>query len=222
MRSKTLCGLVVLATTSVAAPVVADGNPIPWDGGELLYNYAGASSTSFAPGDTLYNAQAGPYASLPVGTGLRGWTAYQTIASPSSSSFFLGQLIFVGGVDVAGTEVEFDFYQWDTGSSTPGAFVDSFSVALPQAGAFIWTITLDPGFAIPTLGYVEMNVALDAGGQGRWFLTTTAPSVGTALATFGSPTYASQGFTMVEGVPAPGAIALLGLAGLAGSRRRRG
>lgn len=221
MRSTFLFGAVAAAATAISASADLTGNPTPWEGGELEVRHVGSSST-FAPGDTLFNAEAGPYAALPAGSGLRGWTAYQTTASPGADSFFLGQFIFVGGVDTAGASIGFDFYQWDDTTGTPGAYVDTFTVALPTAGDFIWTITLDPGFAIPTLGYVEMNIAEDAGGLGRWFLTSTAPIVGTTIASFGTPTYASQAFRMVEGVPAPGAIALLGVAGLAGSRRRRG
>jgi MYXO-CTERM domain-containing protein len=220
MRSTFLFGAVAVAATAFSASADLVGNPTPWEGGELEVRYVGSSS-SFAPGDTLFDAQAGPYASLPVGTGLRGWTAYETTAASGGDSFFLGQFIFVGGVDTEGASVGFDFYEWDSATGAPGAFVDSFSVALPSAGAFIWTITLDPGFAIPTAGYVEMNVADDAGGLGRWFLTSTAPATGSILASFGTPDYSSQAFRMVEGVPAPGAIALLGVAGLAGSRRRR-
>lgn len=223
MRSTFLLGVVAIAATSISASADLTGNPTPWEGGELEVRYLGNSS-SFVPGDTVFDAQAGPYGSVGAGSGVRGWNAYETTLSPGSASFYLGEFIFVGGVDTADTTVNFDFFEWDSVGGVPGAFVDGFSVTLPQAGNFIWTITLDPGFAIPTLGYVEMFVAEDAGGLGQWFVTSTAPVVGTSLASpFTGSGYPSQGLRMVEGiVPAPGAIALLGFAGLAGSRRRRG
>lgn len=169
-----------------------------------------------AEGDLRYNAIPGPYASLPVGTGLRGFNYYQT--SGTGASMYLGQFQFVGGTDTAGGSVTFNFYNYSGTGTEYGSLANTFTVNLAQAGAFIWTISLDPGFEIPTLGYVEM--VNGTGGLSRWFLTSTAPSVGTSLGTV-SAAYPSQGFALIEGVPAPGALALLGMAGLTRSRRRR-
>jgi len=200
------------------AGVAAADSPV-WQPGDLsayTINLSGEFISTLAEGDVRYDAVPGPYAALPAGDGQRGFNYYQ--AAGAGSSMFLGQFRFVGGTDTAGGGVQFNFYSWDGTVGVPGSLVNSFSVNLPQAGNFIWTITVDPGFEIPTLGYVEM--VNGTGGLSRWFLTSTAPSIGTS---FGSPfeAYPSQAFGMIEGVPAPGALALLGLAGLAGRRRRR-
>jgi MYXO-CTERM domain-containing protein len=189
-----------------------------WQPGDLqshTITLTGDYVSTLAEGDVRYDASAGPYASLAVGEGQRGFNYYQTAGA--GSEMFLGQFKFVGGTNTVGGEVIFNFYGWNGTVGEIGSLVNSFTVALPQAGAFVWTITLDPDFVVPTLGYVEM--VNGTGGLSRWFLTQTAPSIGTS---FGSPfeAYPSQGFAMIEGVPAPGAIALLGLAGLAGRRRR--
>jgi MYXO-CTERM domain-containing protein len=175
-----------------------------------------AQGSAAAEGDVRYNAVPGPYAALPAGDGQRGFNFYQ--ASGTGSSMYLGQFQFVGGTNTAGGSVTFNFYSYSGSGPEFGPLANSFSVALPQAGNFIWTITIDPGFEIPTLGRVEM--VNGTGGLGTWFLTSTAPAVGTS---FGSPfaAYPSQAFALIEGVPAPGALALLGMAGLARSRRRR-
>ena len=171
-----------------------------------------------AEGDIRFDSMAGPYAALPAGTGLRGFNYYQ--ASGAGSSMYLGAFGFVGGTNTAGGSVTFNFYSY-TGTGTEyGALANTFTVTLPQAGDFLWTIDLDPGFEIPTLGYVEM--VNGTGGSSRWFLTSTVPTVGTSLGAPFPANYAAQSFQLVEGVvPAPGALALLGMAGLARSRRRR-
>ena len=213
---------IALAAALVIAPVaIADfggETPAPWSGTleSLSINLAGEFVSTFAPGDERYNAVPGPYSAIGVGDGPRGFTYYET--SNAGGTMFLGQMQFVGGTDTIGGGVTFNFYDWAGVVGEIGDLVNSFSVALPSAGDFIWTITLDEAFVIPTFGFVEM--VNGTGGLSRWFLTPTAPTVGTA---FGSPfeAFPTQAFALIEGVPAPGAIALLGMAGLLGSRRRR-
>ena len=215
-RSIALAAVLVIAPAAVAN--FGGETPAPWAGAldALSINLAGEFVSTFAPGDERYNAVPGPYAALPNGDGLRGFNYYET--SNPGGTMFLGEMRFVGGTDTIGGGVTFNFYDWAGVVGEIGDLVNSFSVALPSAGGFIWTITLGEGFVIPTLGYVEM--VNGTGGLSRWFATETAPTVGTS---FGSPFEAnpSQAFALIEGVPAPGAIALLGMAGLLGSRRRR-
>jgi len=214
---------IALAAALVIAPVaIADfggETPAPWSGTleSLSINLAGEFVSTFAPGDTRYNAVPGPYASFGPGTGLRGFNYYET-SNPGGGTMFLGEMDFVGGTNTVGGSVTFNFYDWAGVVGEIGDLVNSFSVTLPSAGAFIWTITLGEGFVIPTLGFVEM--VNGTGGLSQWFLTNTAPTVGTSFGS-ASPTNISQAFALIEGVPAPGAIALLGMAGLLGSRRRR-
>lgn len=211
-------GALSLAVASLASAI--DGTITPQSGSlqQLRINLNGQSQGSAAaPGDIRYDSMAGPYAALPAGTGVRGFNFYQ--ASGTGASMYLGEFGFVGGTDTAGGSVTFNFYQYSGSGTSYGALANTFTVTLPQAGNFLWTIDMDPGFEIPTLGYVEM--VNGTGGSSRWFLTNTAPTAGTSL---GSPfaAYVSQSFQLVEGVvPAPGALALLGMAGLARSRRRR-
>lgn len=219
--SKTLitvgAGALAMSVASLASAI--DGT-ITSQSGALQHIRIGLDGqiqgSTAAEGDLRYGAIPGPYASLPVGNGLRGFNYYQ--ASGTGASMYLGQFQFVGGTDTVGGSVTFNFYNYSGTGTEYGSLANSFTVNLAQAGAFIWTINLDPGFEIPTLGYIEM--VNGTGGLSRWFLTSTAPSVGTSLGTI-SATYASQAFGLIEGVPAPGALALLGMAGLTRSRRRR-
>lgn len=219
--SKTLmsvgAGALAMSVASLASAI--DGTITSQSGAlqQLRVDLNGqVQGSAAAEGDVRYNAVPGPYASFPVGNGLRGYSYYQT--NGEGASMYLGQFQFVGGTDTAGGSVTFNFYNYSGTGSEFGSLANTFTVNLTQAGAFIWTIDLDPGFEIPTLGYVEM--VNGTGGLSRWFLTSTAPAVGTS---FGSPSgaYPSQAFALIEGVPAPGALALLGMAGLTRSRRRR-
>jgi hypothetical protein len=215
-RSIALAAALAIAPAAFAN--LGGETPSPWTGSleALSINLAGEFVSTFAPGDERYNAVPGPYAALPAGDGLRGFNYYET--SSPGGPMFLGEMRFVGGTNTVGGSVTFNFFNWAGVVGEIGDLVNSFSVTLPQAGDFTWTITLGEGFVIPTLGYVQM--VNGTGGLSRWFLTNTAPTVGTS---FGSPFEAnpSQAFALIEGVPAPGAIALLGMAGLLGSRRRR-
>lgn len=224
--SKTLvtlgAGALSLFVASLAA--ASDGS-LTWQSGDLQrlrINVDGeVVGSTAAPGDARYDAMAGPYASAAAGAGLRGFNYYQT--SGTGASMYLGEFEFVGGTSVAGGSVTFNFYNYSGTGTAYGSLANSFTVNLSQAGAFLWTIALDPGFEIPTLGYVEMVNGEGSVGLSRWFVTQTAPIVGSSLGSaFAAQGYPSQGFALIEGVvPAPGAIALLGMAGLARGRRRR-
>lgn len=220
--SKTLmtvgAGALSLSVASLASAI--DGTITSQSGTlqHLRINANGqAQGSTAAEGDIRFDSMAGPYAALPNGNGIRGFNYYQ--ASGAGASMYLGALGFIGGTDTAGGSVTFNFYEYSGSGTDFGALANTVTVTLPQAGDFFWTITLDPGFEIPTLGVMEM--VNGTGGSSRWFLTSTAPSVGTSL---GSPfaAYPAQSFQLVEGVvPAPGVLALLGVAGLARGRRRR-
>jgi MYXO-CTERM domain-containing protein len=220
--SKTLmtvgAGALSLSVASLASAIDGTITSQSSDLQHIHINLSGQiQGSTAAEGDMRYDAIPGPYASLPAGDGQRGFSFYQTAGA--GSSMYLGQFQFIGGTDTAGGSITFNFYNYSGSGTEFGSLANSFSVELPQAGtSFLWTITLDPGFEIPTLGAIEM--VNGTGGLSRWFLTGTAPAVGTS---FGSPfaTYPSQAFALIEGVPAPGALALLGVAGLARGRRRR-
>ncbi len=125
---------------------------------------------------------------------------------------FVTSMKFVGGVTTANTALAFNFYE------SGGAFLSGFTMDLSQSGNFIWTITLDAadGILASQTGWLE--IAGVNGATGKWFLTQTAPTIGSQVPVTGSYIHAFELTT--NGVPAPGAVALLGLAGLIGRRRR--
>lgn len=224
--SKTLsaaaAGGLALTIASIASAVDGSFGSQSGDLQRLRINLNGeVVGSTAAPGDARYEAIAGPYASAGNGTSLRGFNYYQT--SGAGASMYLGEFEFAGGTTVVGGSVTFNFYNYSGTGTAYGSLANSFTVNLSQSGVFIWTITLDPGFEIPTLGYVEMVNGSGSLGSSQWFVTETAPVVGTSLGSvFAAQGYPSQVFALIEGVvPAPGAIALLGMAGLARGRRRR-
>jgi MYXO-CTERM domain-containing protein len=168
----------------------------------------------------VYSSLPGPYSAFAAATGPAGFDDYTT--TQPAEAMRVASLKFVGGVTTVGGGMTFNFY--DSGAT----LYSTASLALPSAGDFIWTITFGPGngststFAVPTNGFMEIIVA--AGTTGRWFFTPTAPTVGgnnIAVGTGG--TLAPQRYSAFElsAVPAPGALALLGLGGLVATRRRR-
>ena len=157
-----------------------------------------------------FSAMDGPYAGFAAATGSLGFDDYaSTMTAPVET---LQSMRFVGGVSTAGMSIQFDIY------STSAVLVNSFSVTLPQGGNFIWTIT-GINVDIPKDGIME--AVAPAGSTGRWFLSATAPTVGTQSATFGGANGGALSHRFEFTTPTPGALALLGLGGLAASRRRR-
>lgn len=167
------------------------------------------------------NAGAGFQAFAPGG-GAIGFDDYDSIAT--GGTIDVQSYRFVGGVNVAGGVMFFEFFD------NSSAFVDSFGVALPQAGNFIWTITINTfpgGVVVPDAGIHQ--VVTDDLGQfgpaalGQWFLSDANPTVGTSNPAIGG---AAGGFSHKfelngEFVPAPATAALMGLGGLVAARRRR-
>lgn len=161
---------------------------------------------------SYYSAIAGPYTAFDAATGNIGFDDYNSIAE---DDFVLTSFRFVGGVAEAGGTMSFQFFDANED------FADSFGIALPQAGNFIWTITINSEVIVPANGLIQAVVGDDFTGQ--WFLSVTDPDIGTNdLAIGGNETDASHRFEL-NGVPVPtpGALAVLGMAGLAGVRRRR-
>lgn len=209
--------LAALAGTACVASAInytATAQPIEGGGGYLDRNA------------TVYSSLTGGYASFPAATGPVGFDDYQTTNVADNVST-IAKFSFVGGVQTVGGVMTFQFF--DNSGPTP-TFFSSFDVALPQAGAFIWTINLgtlpdgsDSSFVVPTNGVVQAVV--DAATTGRFFLTAAgnpAPLAGTNNPAYGSGSTLTrnQAFSL-EAVPTPGALALMGLGGLAAARRRR-
>ncbi len=128
----------------------------------------------------------------------------------------LMQHIFVGGVATANHVLFFNFY--DAG----GNYTGGYGVRLPQAGNFVWTVTLNPyaGGAVPITpaGYDQMVPDSGTNNPGG------VPSVVTFRYTSSAPTVGSTNGTVYRQafiVPAPASVALLGLGALVAGRRRR-
>lgn len=168
--------------------------------------------------ETVYDSIPGPYNAFAVAGGVLGADDYEsTVTDPT---MVLGQFQFVGGVTTAGQSVRVNFFDSDQ------VLANFFTVVLSTGGSTsIWTISLgangglDSTFVVPSTGFVQ--VVAEGGATGRFWLTTTAPSIGSNDITFGgAPNTHYHAFGMLA-VPAPASAALIGLAGLAAARRRR-
>lgn len=141
----------------------------------------------------------------------------------------LDKMRFVGGVSVAGSSMDFYFLQNDSSTAT------AFTITFASAGNFIYTLTLNGtpgGVQVPTEGYYVSLKGAGAGTASQFYAGSTlgsgAPTVGAQdtsndfVFNYGGVTGAvpiSERFELQ--VPAPGAAALMGLAGVVGLRRRR-
>lgn len=214
MKNVLMVGLLAGAALSSSAfgDLRLSAEPIEGGGGYLDRNA------------TVYSSLTGGYASFAAAAGNVGFDDYTT-SNASDLFVTVAQFKFVGGVQTVGGIATFNFFD-----STGTQLMNSFGIAFPQAGAFIWTITLgalpdgsDSTFSIPTNGIVQMQV--DAATTGRFFLTATgnpAPLVGANDPAFGAGAalQRNQAFS-IEAVPTPGALALVGVGGLLAARRRR-
>lgn len=171
----------------------------------------------------VFAAIPGPYNAFSPAAGVLGFDDYDSIVE--ADSFLLGSFSFVGGLSTSGAlRVEF--------LNAQNVVANQFTVNLP-AGNNIWTIDLalnpkDSTFLVPSAGVVRLTSIAGATAparSGQWFLSTTAPAIGTQLTTFGTTAgTASSGFSHrfeLQQVPTPGALALAGAGGLLLSRRRR-
>lgn len=220
--------LSVFAVLAMAGSALANGLPTTnIDRSNVLLD-AGLYTLQATPLDgeyfsarssVLYSHIDGPYAGFPAASGAGGFDDY---VSTAGNDIILEEFSFVGGVTAVGGVVFFDFF--DSALN----FVDGFGVQLSQAGNFIWTITLNTPIVVPNAGVVQAFFNDDAligpVTSGQWFLSSSATTVGTDSRTFGGANggelqHSFELFGTV--VPAPGAVALFGLAGLAGIRRRR-
>ena len=176
----------------------------------IIATYAEIGSYEGGLADSIvYGSIPGPYAAFADGVNL-GVANYSSIMALDAEEVTI--LKFVGGVTVANTTLKFDF------ADAAGAAVSSFEITLSQAGNFIYTITFDEGDTILASKNGSLSITGVADATGKWFMTTTAASPGSQVPVTGDYIHAFELTT--NGVPAPGAIALLGLAGLVGRRRR--
>lgn len=207
-----IAGLSIAGIAS-AAPITGDFNML--DPSMYTLTATPLDSADAGRGEldpSFYSAIDGPYTAFAAATGTIGFDDYGTDAE---DDIVLTSFRFVGGVAEVGGTMSFQFFDADEN------FADSFGITLSQAGNFIWTITLNSEVIVPANGLVQAVVGEEFTGQ--WFLGSTAPIIGTNdLEIGGNGTTSSHRFEL-NGVlvPTPGAVALLGMAGVCATRRRR-
>jgi len=112
-----------------------------------------------------------------------GMDDYNGVLTPDGDVMLLTQFKFIGGVNVAGGVVFFDFFD------APGTtYLDGFGVQLPQAGNFLWTITITYTPLDPLFIYNNGQVGMAVGGApyplatAKWYLNSALPTIGTTAA----------------------------------------
>ena len=187
------------------------------DGNGVTLSWAPVDDPNpFGPRNTV------AFSSLPGTVGLGGFFPGTTHMSEDYTTvdgldFSLKIFRYTGGVGASGDVVWFDFYD------AASVYYNYFGVQLPYVGIYNWTITISTPFNVTGSGFI------DAYADSLYVVTTSTMNwYGGAGATIGSsnPSYgflSAYGYEMAFEMetPAPGALALLGLAGLATRRRRR-
>ncbi|MEQ1906504.1 MAG: PEP-CTERM sorting domain-containing protein [Pirellulaceae bacterium] len=186
------------------------------------------SISQLVTADIVFNSVPAPsgYVGFPAATGLAGVEDYQAnltltpYGNNTQTDFILKSFQWVGGVTVAGGVAQYQFTEAD--NVTP---VSTFSVALPFAGNFIWTITV-PDTVIRRVG--GLRTTFTGGAVGQWFISNNNPTDGTSpLNPFGVPGSPPRTFAFaldgISTVPEPGSASLicLGLVAMGLVRRRR-
>ena len=172
------------------------------------------------------------YVAKPAMTGILGVDDYVGDFSGTPGGVNNGLMThyqFIGGAATMGTAgaglIWFEFFD------TLGNYFDGFGALLPQTGNYLWTVTLSTPMAVPTAGYHQ--VSAEDGTYyaqyittGTWFMSDATPTFGSSDPNFPGDTFDyGAGAVPIQHMfginsPAPGALALLGLAGLIGRRRR--
>ena len=161
--------VAVLAGSAVAGPVLGD---------YATYRQVSADQITMVSLDesiqgtttSIYSNIDAPsgYVAFPAGNGVLGADDY---VSTGSGTQALESLRFVGGVELDGGTLNFEFF-----NAAGDTLVDAFSVALPSGGNFIWTITLGGAINVDAAGILQIST--DSTSTGQWFLSSDGPTVG--------------------------------------------
>jgi MYXO-CTERM domain-containing protein len=208
--------VVAIAGSAIASPVLGDYASYNQISSDMITAISLEEGTQGAA-SVLYSSIDAPagYFAFPLATGPIGFDDY---TSTVAGSIAMTEFRFVGGVDTPGGVVNFEFY-----NAAGDTLIDAFAVTLAGAGNFIYTIDLSAnGLVVDGAGVVQMVV--DAGANGQFFLTGNGATVGSNDGTFGGANGGALAHSFeISGsaIPAPGALALMGLGGLVAGRRRR-
>jgi len=212
-----IAGLLALAAGTASADIAL---PLPSNHAMLPASAVVArplDSTDATRGVPVYSSIPGPYSALVAGA-FAHRDDYQSVhPATGSGNFQMDAMRFVGGVTAVGGILDFFFLD-----ATGSTIISSFGVAFPSAGDFIWTITVG---SLPVGVNGQLQIQSRTGTTGRWFATSTAAAPGSNSFTFGHGSTFSSGPKIatfeLQALPAPGAMALLGMGGLIATRRRR-
>lgn len=201
-----LAGVAALASVSFA-------QVFPGQNLEKKTLHFGGNNAVQATAAPVFSAMSPSYTGFAAATGLLGFDDYT--ASPNAA-FPLTEMRFVGGVSAIGGTIQFDF------ADSVGTPVASFTVSFPVAGYYIWTIDDLGGLGITLPGSGRLALTATGASIGRWYLSTSAPTLGTENRTgYGSLTTHSHRFELST-VPEPSSvIALIGGLGFMAARRRK-
>ncbi|MGJ8636915.1 MAG: PEP-CTERM sorting domain-containing protein [Phycisphaerales bacterium] len=205
--------IVAAAGTAAAAPVLGDYSTYTQISAEqvtavtLEQGVQGASNTVYS------NMDAGSgYQAFPAGNGVLGFDDY---TSTEAGPLVLQSLRFVGGVVADGGTLNFEFF-----NAAGDTFIDGFSVNLATGGNFIWTINLGGTVTVDGAGVLQVSTGDTS--EGQWFLSDAGPTIGSEDNTFGGASGGALAHNFeLNTIPAPGALAMLGLGGVVAGRRRR-
>lgn len=205
--------IVATAGTAAASPVLGDYSTYTQISADQLTAVTLDQGVQGVTNTVYSNMDAGSgYQAFPVGNGVLGFDDY---TSTVAGSVALETLRFVGGVDAVDGTLNFEFF-----NSAGDTFIDGFSVSFAQAGNFIWTINLLGTVNVDGAGVLQIST--DATSNGQWFLSDAGPTVGSEDNTFGGANGGALAHNFeLNTIPAPGAMALLGLGGVVAGRRRR-
>ncbi len=208
-----IIAVVSIAGTAFASPVLGDYSSYNQISSDSITAVSLEEGTQGATSSVYSNMDAGGgFNAFPSGNGALGFDDY---TSTSAGAITMESIRFVGGVDAVGGVLNFEFFD-----AAGANLITAFSVNFSQAGNFIWTITLGGAFTADAAGVLQITT--DATSNGQWFLSDAGPTVGSEDNTFGG---ASGGLLShkfeINVIPAPGALALLGMGGIVAGRRRR-
>ena len=223
MRIKTSIALIAAGAFSASAVAFdtvdhSDSSKLWSDGNGVTLSWAPVGDPNpFGPRNDV------KFSSMPGSAGLTGFFPGTThfnedYTTYDNADFALKIFRFTGGVGAALDVVWFDFYD------ETSTYYNYFGVQLPYVGVYNWTITITNPFNVTAGGFVDGyadSLYVVTTSTFNWYGTNLGASVGSTDPNYGFLSSYGYDLSFEMETPTPGALALLGLAGLATRRRRR-